>query len=76
MKYFRIGISVAVLVVFCGFMQGCKKACDDLADVCGSCNRDYRDSCDYEHDICDILKGRAGNECCDALLDGWESRCR
>ena len=63
-----------IQIYFCA--EGCKKACDDLKDICGSCNSDYRDSCDYDHDVCDILKGKAGNDCCDAVLDEWEDLCK
>ena len=75
MNYIRVGISVSLLALVGVLALGCKKACDDLADVCGTCSGDYRSSCDYDHDICDILKGKAGNDCCEALVDQWDSLC-
>ncbi len=76
MKQLRFAISVGMIFFVSIVATGCKKACDDLADVCGSCNSDYKSSCDAEHDACDILKGRLGNDCCETAIDMWESSCK
>ena len=57
-------------------LPGCQKECDELEDICSSCNSDYRSSCDDTHDVCTILKGRAGNDCCEAELSYWEDACQ
>lgn len=75
MKQFRIGAALLIWVSVCGGMQGCKKACDDLEDVCASCSSDYRSDCDLTYEMCDIIKGKAGNDCCEAVLDEWKDSC-
>ena len=57
-------------------LSGCQKECDELEDICSSCNSDYRSSCKDAHHTCTILKGRAGNNCCELLLDDYEELCQ
>ena len=76
MKPIKLAVASIMIVVLCGFATGCKNECDDLADVCGSCNSDYRESCDDAHNACDILKGKLGDDCCEMALDTWKSSCK
>lgn len=53
----------------------CKDACDDLEDVCDDCNADYKSSCKAELSACDLVKGPAGKDCCEAYLSYAEEMC-
>jgi hypothetical protein len=75
MKSFRQIVLFALLSSACVVAVGCKKACHDLEDVCAGCSGDDRSSCDAEHDACDMLKGKLGDDCCEAILDEWQGYC-
>ena len=75
MKPIKLAIASIMVVLLCGFTTGCKKACDDLADICGKCSSNYKAGCDLDHDVCDVLKGKSAGDCCESALDSWESVC-
>lgn len=66
---------VCFALMFAGASIGCKDACDDLEDICKSCNEENKDDCKSTHSACTIIKGPASKDCCEGIVDDWEDYC-
>ncbi len=67
-----MGVLFAALTIV---STSCKDACDDLDDVCGGCNSEYKSSCKSDLAACELIKGPAGKDCCEAILPSMEDIC-
>jgi len=75
MKSISFVLAVFLFAAVCALAASCNHACDDLKDVCKSCNPDSKSSCESSLDTCEIVKGPAANDCCEGILEDWEELC-
>ena len=76
MKKIEVIIACLLFTLMCILLPGCKDECDDLNDVCKKCSDDTKSSCNSDLDACEILKGPARKDCCEAILGSWKKSCK
>ena len=57
------------------FSVSCSDACDDLEDICKGCKSTAKSDCKSSLSACDSVKGPAGKDCCEAIVDEWDELC-
>jgi hypothetical protein len=75
MKNLRVVVVCFLFATLSFLPAACKDACDDLHDICKDCNADAKDSCKSSFESCDNIKGPAGRDCCESIVDEWEELC-
>ena len=62
--------------MLCICSVSCKDACDDLDDICKDCNSNEKSDCKSSLSACELVKGPAGKDCCEAIVDDWDELCK
>jgi hypothetical protein len=71
-------LTIGGLLLACIFLfaQACHDECDDLEDICKKCSDEQTEAnCKSVHSGCELVKGPARKDCCEAVLDQWEAAC-
>jgi hypothetical protein len=76
------GALVTLSMLVLTAMVGCGAPCDDLEEICDRCEGNDHGDCASDLDHCkfggmDVGFAAESDEadCCDAILDAWDSRC-